>query len=214
MKPRQRSAAGLTRLEVLVVVCIVGLVAALLLASLARKHARSARISCIGRLKNIALSAKVFANDHNDWLPGRFFEQQIRSNAPVAVPEAWPVFQIMSNELATPRSLVCPADGRRPAADFASLRNANVSYFISVDADNATPEAWQAGDRYLEVGRVPLPTGLQTLTTNPALSWGPRAHARAGNLAFADGSIQRSTNAILSELLIKQGLATNRVLLP
>lgn len=120
----------------------------------------------------------------------------------------------MSNELATPRILVCPADGREPAADFVSLRNANVSYFISVDADNDTPEAWQAGDRHLEVGGKPLVTALQTLTTNLALNWGPRAHARAGNLAFADGSIRRTTNAMLSELLRKQGLASNRVLLP
>ena len=41
------------------------------------------------------------------------------------------IFQIMSNELSTPKILVCPADFKRqPALDFQSLQPANVSYRV------------------------------------------------------------------------------------
>ena len=40
-------------------------------------------------------------------------------------------FQVMANELSTPKILVCPADlKRRPALNFLSLRPENVSYLL------------------------------------------------------------------------------------
>src|ERR1017187_8413392 len=39
-------------------------------------------------------------------------------------------FQVMSNELAATKVLVCPSDSKRPAIDFAHLRPENVSYQI------------------------------------------------------------------------------------
>ena len=41
------------------------------------------------------------------------------------------IFQVMSNELGTPKILVCPADSKRqPALNFQSLQPANVSYRV------------------------------------------------------------------------------------
>ena len=51
-------------------------------------------------------------------------------------------FQVMSNELSTPRILFCPADKRRTyATSFMSgFSDQNISYFLNVDAipDNGT----------------------------------------------------------------------------
>ncbi len=47
-------------------------------------------------------------------------------------------FAAISNELSTPKVLVCPADRtRKRAADFcADLDNAKISYFVGVDANS------------------------------------------------------------------------------
>ena len=44
---------------------------------------------------------------------------------------SWLHFQVMSNELATPRILVCPADASKQAAlDFNHLQEVNVTYQV------------------------------------------------------------------------------------
>ena len=70
-------------------------------------------------------------------------------------------FQVMSNELNTPVILVCPSDVRGFARDFSSLRNANISYFVNLDAGEATPAMPLCGDRNLltKVGE-PTPNPL------------------------------------------------------
>ena len=45
-------------------------------------------------------------------------------------------FQVMSNELSTPKILVCPADTRVAAANFVRLKNQNVSYFVGLEASD------------------------------------------------------------------------------
>ena len=52
-------------------------------------------------------------------------------------------FQVLSNELSTPKLLVCPADSnRQPALTFLSLQPANVSYQMRSDpiVNPANPE--------------------------------------------------------------------------
>ncbi len=46
------------------------------------------------------------------------------------------VFQMLSNELAAPKFLVCPGDGsKQPAASFQNLQPSNVSYELETDPD-------------------------------------------------------------------------------
>ena len=63
----------------------------------------------------------------------------------------FPHFQVMSNELSTPKILVCPADKNRTfKAKFTSdLRDANLSYFVNVDAVEGTSSSLLCGDRNL-----------------------------------------------------------------
>ena len=44
-------------------------------------------------------------------------------------------FQVMSNELSTPRILICPADTRAITNNFARLNNQNVSYFVGLGGE-------------------------------------------------------------------------------
>lgn len=77
--------------------------------SMAKAKEKALSIACINNLKQFGLAVRVWALDNND------------SNPPNVV--------CMSNELSTPKILVCPADtNRQAAADFFSFSMANCSY--------------------------------------------------------------------------------------
>jgi cell division protein FtsB len=70
---------------------------------------KALRIQCVNNLKQIGLAARIWANDNNDVLP--------------------PGWLAMSNELSTPKILVCPAEkGRTAAPNWTSFSAANLSY--------------------------------------------------------------------------------------
>lgn len=82
--------------------------------ALATAKERAQAIQCVNHLKQVGLAARIWAGDNEDRYPKDIVT--------------------MSNELSTPRILICPADGeRRPATDFASFTAANVSYEWSSD---------------------------------------------------------------------------------
>jgi hypothetical protein len=77
--------------------------------ALEKARERAMRIHCINNLKQFGLAAHVWASDHNDIFP--------------------PDIVSMSNELNTPKILVCPADpGREAALSFSTFTPANCSY--------------------------------------------------------------------------------------
>ena len=66
-------------------------------------------IQCVSNMKQIGLAARLYANDHDDSFPKDFLS--------------------MSNELASPKILWCPADTSKTRADsWPALSPANVSY--------------------------------------------------------------------------------------
>jgi prepilin-type N-terminal cleavage/methylation domain-containing protein/prepilin-type processing-associated H-X9-DG protein len=66
MNPRR----AFTLLELLVVVAIIAILAALLLPALSASKARALRIVCVGNLKQMATAVMMYADDHEDSLPG------------------------------------------------------------------------------------------------------------------------------------------------
>jgi len=80
------------------------------------------RIQCVNNLKQIGLAARIFATDNNDVLP--------------------PDWLAMTNELSTPKILVCPADtGRQVAPNWTSFSAANISYqFLNPNGSETEPQ--------------------------------------------------------------------------
>src|SRR5258705_394106 len=115
MKPflRRNQSAAFTLLELLVVISIIVILAALLLPALARTKAKANRISCLNNLKQIGTASHLFANDHGDKFPVEVSIDQGGSldyNRPVAnmaglFSFSFRNFQGMSNELGTPKIL-------------------------------------------------------------------------------------------------------------
>jgi hypothetical protein len=124
----------------------------------------------------------------------------------------------MSNELSSPRILICPEDqSRQRATNFAVLTNANLSYFIGLDATEELPQAILSGDRQLTVNGADALPGLLVLTSTNQLGFSRQLNPEDGNLVFGDGSVQRAIPTQLNGYLKAALGATNtnlRLLIP
>jgi hypothetical protein len=125
-------------------------------------------------------------------------------------------FQVMSNELSTPKVLICPADVSRDyATNFTTdFHNNRISYFIGVDADDNYPQRILSGDANFEIGGIPIKSGLSEILTNTPIVWSAARHKFAGNILLNDGSVQSLLNANLTSQLQQTGIATNRLAIP
>ena len=100
---------GFTLIELLVVIAVIGVLAGILLPTLAKAKLKSQQTGCVSNLKQIGLAARVWALENKDILPSDFLT--------------------MSNELSTPKILVCPGDkARKPANGWPEFNASNVSY--------------------------------------------------------------------------------------
>ena len=195
------------------IVAMVTVLIGLLLPGQPRHRSKGKRISCINNLRQIGLSFRIWANDSSDDYPmGRPDEfGGVRDS--LAEGKGWRAFQVLSNELSVPKTVICPADTRVAATNWNDLGNTHISYFVGLDAEDTRPDMLLAGDRNLALnGR--LLTGIAALGTNSPLTWTKEIHKEAGNIALADGSVMQVNTAQLRQQLAKTGDTTNRVLFP
>jgi hypothetical protein len=212
---RTNRGSALTRVDVLVITGVFLLLGLCLRPALARAKAKAQRISCICNHKQIGLSFKIWAGDYLDKYPMQVALTNGGTMELVAGGLAFPHFQVLSNELCTPRVLVCPADKTRTwATNFVHFSNANISYFLGLEVDQTNPQMLLVGDDNLEIEGRPVPSGILNLWTNAAIGWTHERHVRAGNVALGDGSTQQYSNPKLREQLANTGVATNRLAIP
>jgi len=206
--------SALTLVEVLVIIAVLVLLVGMLSVDLSKDTKRSRRTVCVNNLRQVGLSFKICAGGSYD----RYhFQREATQNGTiewVVTGEVWPHFLVMSNELNTPKVLVCPADTRRPAASWASLSNSNISYFIGLDAVETLPEMLLSGDSNLEVDGKPVGQGLLNLWTNSPVAWTTNRHKGHGGVCLGDGSALQFTNAQLRRALVRSDMATNRLAIP
>jgi prepilin-type processing-associated H-X9-DG protein len=220
MTASQNSQRGLSLIEVCLVIATVALLAFVFLPTLVRPHARSSKVGCVNCLKQIGLSYRLFANDHDDKYPFAVPTTADGTLEFVKSPQVFRHFQALSNELNTPKILVCPEDTKRQrATDFTLAgpssfnRNANLSYFVGFDADESKPERLLSGDRNITGGT--FSNGfLRLLKPATPAGWTSEIHQNAGNIGLADGSVMQTDALALRRQLRTNTLATIRLAIP
>jgi hypothetical protein len=206
----------LTLVEVLVVMAIIGFLAALLIPALNQAKTRAQRTTCTGYLMQIGLSCRVWAGDHKDSFPMAVPGTNGGTMEFISGLNAFRHFQVLSNELSTPKILICPAESDRNrfvATNFAELSNSNLSYFVGLDANETGPQGILSGDCNLTNGAT-VKNGLLQLTTNSAAGWTDEMHKQCGNMALADGSVQQVSTIGLRVAVTNASPFTTRFQMP
>lgn len=106
------------------IIAPTAVMASLLLPALAKAKTRASSIGCVSNMKQVCLAARIYSNDHNEMFP--------------------PDFLTMSNELFSPKILVCPQDPARTrptSPDWALFDTNNISYeFVSPGTKEDVPD--------------------------------------------------------------------------
>jgi prepilin-type processing-associated H-X9-DG protein len=216
MKPRvsHQKTAALTLLEVVVVVVLLLIVAAFLLPAFTKAKIHGGP-NCINNIKQIGLSFQIWSGDNLGKLP---MEVSVTNGGALelcATGNVAAVFRAMSNEISTPKILICQKDKSKTfATNFGSgLTAKNVSYFVGLDANTNRPRAFLSGDDNFQTHGAPVQSSVITLWTNSPLSWTSARHNFSGNIGFVDGRVDLFGNQTLRELLQKS-INTNRLAIP
>ncbi|MFN3410065.1 MAG: type II secretion system protein [Limisphaerales bacterium] len=221
---RKRTAA-FTRTELAVVIAAVALLTLLWLPAHALTALKTRRLVCADNLKRQGVAFQLWADKKDGrypmsvpgvnggpWLAGAMGTGKVAWNSDNYAQYTYQNFAVMSNELATPKAVNCPADSRNSATNFATqfigtTGNQFVSYFVGLAAFPDAPRSFLTGDCNLGTAASQY---LQNITyalgtNSPNLRWTERMHANNGNILLSDGSVELLTSAQLREAIRKTG---------
>jgi prepilin-type processing-associated H-X9-DG protein/prepilin-type N-terminal cleavage/methylation domain-containing protein len=186
MKRFGKKIQAFTLIELLIVIAMIALLAALLLPALAPSNNIGQRIYCTNNQKQIGIAFRLTSGDFDP--DGKIFLLDIDAatnpipNQPALKPSAgqsngpgqgaqfvYQIFAVMSNELNTPKLIVCPQDERVAHTNFGivpgnsvagaalpgggtALYNGNISYWVARDVKEYLPKMIQCGDRNIGDG--------------------------------------------------------------
>jgi competence protein ComGC len=206
--------AGMTLIDVLIVIATVAIAAGLLLPFLARSRSRSAHIGCVNNLKQVGLGFRMWSQDHGDQFPWNVAITNGGTLEPVTNGNALPHFLIATNELNSPKILACPNDpGRSRAAAWESLSLNNISYLIGLEASGANVASILSGDRTLSTNGVTR-SGLLMVQNATKVEWAPGIHGAAGNIGMGDGSVQQMSQSQVANHFATKMTLPARFILP
>jgi hypothetical protein len=194
---------------------VVVLLALLLAISIPPINQKVKLIKCRNNFREFSAAWRPWLADNNDKMPWHVSVTNGGAMEAVTLGDVAFVFEVMSNELRSPKVLLCPADRRRSlATNFAGLNNSNVSYFVTLDATESNPFLLALGDDHLAVDSTPVKPGVLLLWTNSPVAWTAERHKQKGNVGLMDGSAWSCSDTQLAALIRAALVPTNRLVFP
>jgi len=207
-----------TRTELLATLAALFLLGAVALPLLASSKPRSERVLCLNNLRQIGVAMNLRATETDNLYHWRVPVANGGVSGHAQQGNTWFQFAWVSNELATPRILMCPADKAKKLATswgiednggflHASYRNLAASYGIGLDAFSDNPNHVLSGDRNMDTrilaGCSAGPTGVPTFLVPSDLrtKWTHNIHFSSGNALFTDGRALELSNKELREAI-------------
>jgi competence protein ComGC len=221
-----RASSAFTLVEVIIVIFVVLVLAALILPFFARTKPPSRLPRCHQHLKEIGIAYVSWAEDDRDLEPSQQTVAEggwadYLTNADQGA-ICWTNYAIMAGDIdGGSKMLICPEDNRQPALSLTNkFSNTNVSYFVGVSASMANmsqPQSILGGDRNLGPGAVPAAgygyspnsgagndVAVPINSSNGPVSWtlrtnGPKSTYSGGNMLFGDMHVEWTTTDSLSQ---------------
>src|SRR5262245_4694744 len=113
-------------IELFAIVACLALLGLVILPAFARRTARSATVNCVNNLKQVGLSFWTCALDNQNRYP---MQVPVTNGGTMELVDSSPAFVhflVMSNELSTPKILICPQDPDPNRANATTFSGANL----------------------------------------------------------------------------------------
>ena len=225
----RRHTTALTLVEAVVMVFLLAGLVVMFLPALMSHHSGVQHIYCVNNLKQVGLSFQIWASDHNNKYPMAMSVTNGGTQELITGPDAWKTYLAMSNEISSPKILLCPQDAerKRAATNFSDDLKLHISYFVGLDATVDNPNALLSGDDNFLINGLPVRSGVIEMTSNSPIAWNSSRHVWVktrfgvfstktsfGYIGLGDGIVQPIKNSDLLNQVHQTGLATNRLTIP
>ena len=221
---------AISRIGVIVIVAMLGMMAMVVLPALAMAKAKSTGIKCVNNLKHVGLGIRIAETDRpRDWSWWNASTNARSDAGRDDANQAWRHFAALSNDVPDPRVFWCPTDTERVAAGSYTNRpgmnagdvlsgNQQVSYFVGLGFASDDPSSIMSGDRNLTTNGVAVgPSTRLIRSANWTVGWTDDGHQNVGNLLLGDGSVQQIMTPTLARAVMAMtnpGPRTNVWLVP
>jgi prepilin-type N-terminal cleavage/methylation domain-containing protein/prepilin-type processing-associated H-X9-DG protein len=208
---------GFTLIEMLIVIAIIAILAALLVPVLSKAKERGQRTACLNNLKQLQGGWLVYVDDDNDWMPPNLWDGVHGADAGSA-PGSWVVGNALDN---SPTNIMlgvqwrynsslgvyhCPSDTSL-AANGATMRFRSYSLlnYLGADPDAPSPDATldkQKGSQLKQPASVlafdcedadTINDGILLVAPAPGTQWldlPSSRHSQGCVFSFADGHVE------------------------